>query len=145
MGVNEAKLGVNRPKLGIKKFPPKSSRPTPSPKDKWMLFAGEKRKTTLFNIPLLAGVLLAKGQKAVRPLQIHYVTVYGRGEDMKKDLKSLAGLILGAIFGCFIVLVIFGDGDSIIQTTIGVSLGMVITYAAIIGIKKAAGKYEDQE
>ncbi|WP_372867539.1 hypothetical protein [Planomicrobium okeanokoites] len=141
LGVKVTKLGVNRPELGVKIFPPKSSRPTPSPKDKWMLFAGEKRKTTLVNIPLLAGALLAKEQMAVRPLQIHYVTVYGRGESMKKDLKSLVGLIMGAIFGYFIVRVIFGDDDSIMQTTIGVAFGMVITYAVIIGIKKASGKY----
>ncbi|MFC3212462.1 hypothetical protein [Planomicrobium okeanokoites] len=110
-----------------------------------MLFAGEKRKTTLVNIPLLAGALLAKEQMAVRPLQIYYVTVYGRGESMKKDLKSLVGLIMGAIFGYFIVRIIFGDDDSIMQTTIGVAFGMVITYAVIIGIKKASGKYENQE
>ncbi|QHJ69921.1 hypothetical protein [Planococcus halotolerans] len=64
---------------------------------------------------------------------------------MKKDLKSLAGLILGAILGYFIIRLIFGGDESTIQTTIGVASGMVITYAAIIGIKKVAGKYEDQE
>ncbi|RLQ89861.1 hypothetical protein [Planomicrobium sp. Y74] len=64
---------------------------------------------------------------------------------MKKDLKLLAGLILGAILGYFIIRLIFGGDDSTIQTTLGVASGMVITYAAIIGIKKAAGKYDAQE
>ncbi|WP_179135717.1 hypothetical protein [Planomicrobium okeanokoites] len=145
LGIKEAKLGISRPELGVKIFPPKSSRPTPSPKNKWMLFAGEKRKTTLVNIPLLAGALLAKGQKAIRPLQIHYVTVYGRGVIMKKDLKSLVGLIMGAILGYFIIRVIFGDDESVMQTTIGVAFGMVITYAVIIGIKKASGKYGSEK
>ncbi|WP_033543676.1 hypothetical protein [Planococcus sp. CAU13] len=64
---------------------------------------------------------------------------------MKKDLKSLAGLLLGAVLGYFIIRLIFEGDESVINTTIGVALGMVITYAAIIGFKKAAGKYDDQE
>ncbi|RAZ81382.1 hypothetical protein DP120_03625 [Planococcus halotolerans] len=59
LGVNRLKLGIKEAKLGVKISTLKSSRPTPSPKDKWMLFAGEKRKTTLVNIPLLTIWLLS--------------------------------------------------------------------------------------
>lgn len=64
---------------------------------------------------------------------------------MKKDIKSLVGLVLGAILGYFIIRLIFGSDEPILQTVIVVALGMVIAYAAIIGIKKAAGKYDEQE
>lgn len=64
---------------------------------------------------------------------------------MKKDIKSLVGLVLGAILGYFIIRLIFGSDETILQTVIVVALGMVIAYAAIIGIKKAAGKYDEQE
>lgn len=64
---------------------------------------------------------------------------------MKKDLKSLAGLLLGAFLSYFIVRLLFNGDESVIYTTIGVAVGMVITYAAIIGFKKEAGKYDEQE
>lgn len=64
---------------------------------------------------------------------------------MKKDLKSLVGLLLGAVLGYFIIRWIFGSDDTTLHTVVGVALGMVVTYAAIIGIKKAAGKYDEQQ
>lgn len=64
---------------------------------------------------------------------------------MKKDIKSLAGLLLGAILGYFIAREIFGGDDSSMQNVIGVMVGMIITYAVIIGIKIAAGKSTDRD
>lgn len=72
------------------------------------------------------------------------VTINGRGGIMKKDIKSLVGLVLGVVLGYFIIRLILGGDDITMHTVTGVALGMVITYAVIIGIKKAAGKYDGQ-
>lgn len=64
---------------------------------------------------------------------------------MKKDVKLLAGLLVGAVLGYIIIRLISGGDDETISTVTGVVVGMVVTWAAIIGIKKALGKYDDQK
>lgn len=64
---------------------------------------------------------------------------------MEKDIKLLVGLVLGAVLGYFIIRLVFEGDGAMMQTVIAVGLGMIITFAAIIGIKKAAGKYDRQE
>ena len=63
---------------------------------------------------------------------------------MKKDLKTLLGLLLGAILGYFIVQILSGSDDTSIRNVIGVMAGMIITYAAIIGVKKAVKNAEQE-
>ncbi|TAA69247.1 hypothetical protein [Planococcus salinarum] len=64
---------------------------------------------------------------------------------MKKDLKTFIGLILGAVLGYFIIQLLFEDSDSSMQSLIGMLIGIIITYAVIIGIKKAVRKEDEQE
>lgn len=64
---------------------------------------------------------------------------------MKKDLKTFVGLILGATLGYFIIQLLFENSDNSMQSLIGILIGIIITSAVIIGIKKAVGKYDEQD